>query len=219
MKKTLVKTAKTIEEAVELACKELGVDRNDVSVEVIEMPKKRFFGLGGVEAKVEVTYTVEEISKLEVAKSYLWNLLSNMGIENFDIDVDEKSDKKVVFTLRGDNLGLIIGKRGDTLNAIQQLCSVVANMSGGQYYNVVVDVENYRQTRDKVLKELATKISKSVLRGKRKIVLEPMSAYERKIIHETIQDIEGVGSKSKGEEPYRYIIVFPDRTKKFVKNI
>ncbi len=217
LKREIVKEAKTIEEAVELACEELGIDRNDASVEVLEMPKKGFLGLGQVEAKVKVSCDIKEENKLEVAKNYLWSLLNNMGLENFDIDVNEKSNRKVVFTLRGDNLGLVIGKRGDTLNAIQQLCSVVANMSGGPYYTIVVDVENYRQTRDKVLRELALKISKSVIRSQRKIVLEPMNSYERKVMHQVIQDIDGVGSKSKGEEPRRYVVIFPDSNKKIVR--
>ncbi|MBP0979039.1 MAG: protein jag [Oscillospiraceae bacterium] len=241
MKREMIKTASTLDEAIELACLELNVSRDDVCVEVLEVPKKGFLGLGKVEAKVKVTIiegdsdnpvdikdninkpevdknNINIINKLEVAKDYLYSLLDNMGLENFDIDVNEKSDKKVVFTLRGDNLGLVIGKRGDTLNALQQLCVVVANMSGGDYYNVIIDVGDYRETREQALRDLGTKISKTVLKNKKKISLEPMNAYERKIIHDTIQNINGVKSISKGTEPHRYIVVFPVEKRSFNKS-
>ena len=225
MKREIIKTANTLDEAIELACRELNVERDDVCVEVLEVPKKGFLGLGKIDAKVKVTTNKDiesqktniNISKLDVARDYLYSLLENMGLENFDIDVDEKSNKKVVFTLRGDNLGLIIGKRGDTLNALQQLCVVVANMSGGDYYNIIIDVGNYRETREQALKDLAIKISKTVLKNKKKISLEPMNAYERKILHDMIQNIKGVKSVSKGTEPYRYIIVFPTDRPNFNK--
>lgn len=215
MKKESVKSAKTIEEAIEKACQELGAKREEVSVEVLVIPKKGFLNIGSVKAKVRVTMEVGNVNKLEVAKNYLWSLLENMGLENFDIDIDEKSDKKVILTLIGDNLGLIIGKRGETLNALQHLCSVAANMSGGEYYNVIINVGDYRQSREQTLKDLALKISKSVLKSKRKITLEPMSSYERKIIHETIQDIDGVDTQSKGEEPYRCVMIYPVKNNQF----
>lgn len=208
IKKEVIKTADSVEKAVKLACEELNLVREEVSVEVLEMPKKGFFGLGKVDAKVKVISKTNIVDKLDVVRNYLYDLLSNMGLDNFEIIVDQKSDKKVILTLMGENLGLVIGKRGDTLNALQTLCSVATNMSGGEYFNVIIDVGNYRKTREKVLVDLATKISKTVLKNKRKIVLEPMDAYERKIIHETIQSIEGVDSISKGAEPHRYIVVF-----------
>lgn len=208
-KKEVISLAKTIEEAIDKACNELMVSREEVSVEILEVPKKGFLGIGQVDAKVKVVSNKKDIDKLEIAKNYLWSILSNMGMENFDIDVEEKNSKKVVFTLKGDNLGIAIGKRGDTLNALQQLCSIAANMSGGGYYNVVIDVGNYRKEREQALKNLACKISNSCIRSKRSITLEPMNSYERKIIHEVVQGIDGVDSYSKGEEPYRYIVVFP----------
>lgn len=217
MKKEIIKTADTLDRAIELACNELGVSRDDVCVEVLEVPKKGFLRLGKVEAKVRVTVNEENLSKLDIAKSYLYSLLENMGLENFDVDVNEKSDKKVIFTLRGDNLGLVIGKRGDTLNALQQLCVVATNMSGGDYYNIIIDVGNYRETREQALKDLATKVSKTVLKIGKKISLEPMNAYNRKIIHNTVQNINGVDSISKGIEPNRYISIFPVNKHKFEK--
>ena len=229
MKKEIIKTAKTLEEAIKLACEELQVSREEASIEILTMPKKGFFGLGQVEAKVKasVEQNLEDIklknintesinvdleNKMEVAKNYLCTLLENIGLDNVDVDVKEERDDKVIFTLKGENLGLIIGKRGETLNAIQYLCSIVANMSGGTYYNVIVDVGNYRESREQVLKDLANKIAKTVLKNGKKIALEPMDNYERKIIHEAIQNINGVQSISKGNDPFRHIVVFSEST-------
>ena len=139
-------------------------------------------------------------------------MLKNIGVENVNVDVKEERDDKVIFTLKGENLGLLIGKRGETLNAIQYLCSIVANMSGGTYYNVIVDVGNYRESREQALKDLANKIAKTVLKNGKKISLEPMNNYERKIIHEAIQNINGVKSISKGNDPFRHIVIFPEST-------
>lgn len=209
MKNEVISLAKTIDEAIDKACNELMVGREEVSVEILEVPKKGFLGIGQVDAKIKVIAHKNNVDKLEIARNYLWNVLNNMGIENFDIDIEEKNSKKVIFTLKGDNLGIAIGKRGDTLNALQQLCSIAANMDGGDYYNVIIDVGNYRKEREQALKNLACKISNSCIKSRRSITLEPMNAYERKIIHETIQNIDGVDSQSKGEEPHRYIVVFP----------
>lgn len=227
MKKEIIKTAKTLEEAIKLACEELNVSREEASIEILTMPKKGFLGIGQVEAKIKAsvdanlekielnninTEDVDIVNKMEIAKNYLCTLLKNIGVENVNVDVKEERDDKVIFTLKGENLGLIIGKRGETLNAIQYLCSIVANMSGGTYYNVIVDVGNYRESREQVLKDLANKIAKTVLKNGKKVSLEPMNNYERKIIHEAIQNINGVKSISKGNDPFRHIVIFPEST-------
>jgi len=221
MKKEVIASAKTIDEAIEEACKELMINREDANVEILDIPKKGFLGIGQSLARVKVTVpTIQPdiFSKIEIAKRYLTSILEEIGLDNFNIEIHEKTLKKSTFVLSGENLGLAIGKRGDTLDALQYLCSIAANMDGGSYCSINLDVGNYRETREKALKELATKISHSVMRSGKKIILEPMNSYERKIIHETIQNINGVRSQSRGEDPHRYIIVSLDFNKRYSNN-
>ena len=209
MKKEIIMTGRTVDEAVELACKELEVARENVNVEILEMSKKAFFGLKVTPAKVKVTF---EKTKGDMAAEYIEEILTAMGI-SAQIEV-ENTDDGALIKLEGDDLGVIIGRRGETLDALQYLASIVANRSEGDYFRITIDSGNFREKREATLKNLAAKISAQALRTGRSVTLEPMNPYERRIIHSAVQEIEGVVSTSKGEEPHRCVVVSPTNPKK-----
>ncbi len=195
-------TAKSIDEAKAMAVSEYGVEESRITFTVIEEPKKGLFGKIKGEAKVEAEY---EPSKAEIAADYIKSILKNMGFET-DLNVTENEDGAVIEIL-GDTTGTIIGRRGETLDAIQYLASMTANKGDKEYYRISVDSCGYREKRKAILEDLAAKISKSVLKTGRTSSLEPMNPYERRIIHSAVANIEGVTSKSIGEEPYRKVVI------------
>ncbi len=195
-------TAKSIDEAKAMAAKEFGAEESRITFNVIEEPKKGLFGKVKGEAKVEAEY---EPSKAEIAADYIRAILTNMGIDP-SLNVTENEDG-VTIEILGDTTGTIIGRRGETLDAIQYLASMTANKGNKEYYRVSVDSCGYREKRKAILEDLATKISKTVIRTGRTSTLEPMNPYERRIIHSTVANIEGVTSKSIGEEPYRKVVI------------
>jgi len=207
-------TGLNLEAAIEKGCEELGVERENCSVEILEREKKGLFGKIKTEAKIRV-YVEEpdENEKLVVAKAYLLDLLEKLGVENPVLQVEEK-DNAALITIDGGNLGTIIGRRGETLDALQYLTSLVCNRSKGEYYKISLDCCGYREKREETLKELANKIAKQVLKSGRNSVLEPMNPYERRIIHAVISEIEGVSSKSIGEDPNRKVVVMSDNPRK-----
>ncbi len=198
--------------AIEKGCAELGIAREDCNVEVLERAKKGLFGKIKSGAKVRV-YVEEEESKLMLAKLYLMEVLEQLGIENASLSVEENKDFAVI-NIEGDNLGTIIGRRGETLDALQYLTSLVCNRAKGDYYKITLDCCNYRNKREETLRELALKISKQVIKTGRNSVLEPMNPYERRIIHAVISEIEGVSSKSVGEDPNRKVIIMSTNAKR-----
>lgn len=226
----VIKTGKTIEEAAEEAYKELGKTAADCDITVLEEPKKGLFGLFKSEAKVKVTVkgaaavartaqgkapaadkSVEKTGhdeKLSTAVAYLKEVLSAMGIDGVEVRVEEK-DENAILTLQGEKLGILIGRHGETLDALQYLTSLVCNRVEGGYYRITLDCGDYREKREQALKELASKISAKVKRIGRSQMLEPMNPYERRIIHAEISNVEGVTSKSKGEEPNRRVVIIP----------
>lgn len=195
-------TAKSIEEAKAMAEKEFGVPESKIRFNILEEPKKGFLGMIKGEAKVEAEY---EQSKAEIAADYIRNILKNMDIES-SLEVTENEDGAVIDIL-GDTSGAVIGRRGETLDAIQYLASLAANKGDKDYYRISVDSCGYRDKRKAILEDLAAKISKTVIRTGRTTTLEPMNPYERRIIHSTVANIEGVTSKSIGEEPYRKVSI------------
>ena len=207
-------TGMTLDAAIDKGCEELGIEREDCSVEVLEREKKGLFGKIKTEAKIRV-YIEEpdENEKLVLAKEYLLELLEKLGVENAVLQVEEKENAAVI-TVDGENLGTIIGRRGETLDALQYLTSLVCNRAKGDYYKISLDCCGYREKREETLKELANKIAKQVLRTGRNSVLEPMNPYERRIIHAVISEIEGVSSKSIGEDPNRKVVVTSDNPRR-----
>ena len=195
-------TANTVEEAKKLAAAEFGVEESKIKFNVLEEPKKGLFGIVKGEAKVEAEY---EPSKAQIAADYIKGILDNMGIDS-SLNVTETEDGAVIEIL-GDTSGAIIGRRGETLDAIQYLASMTANKGDKEYYRINVDSCGYREKRKAILEDLAVKISKTVIRTGRTTTLEPMNPYERRIIHSAVANIEGVTSKSIGEEPYRKVSI------------
>lgn len=195
-------TANTVDEAKAMAAEEFKVSADKISFVVLEEEKKGFLGFGKTNARVEAEYIP---SKAEIAEEYIRNILSCMGVEA-QFDVKEEEDGALIDII-GDTTGAIIGRRGETLDAIQYLASMAANRSDKDYYRISLDSCGYREKRKEILEDLAGKISKSVLRTGRTSTLEPMNPYERRIIHAAVSEIEGVTSKSTGEEPYRRVVI------------
>lgn len=194
--------AKSIEEAKDLALKEFDVDCARISFEILEEPRRGLFGKIKGEAKVSASY---EPTKADIAASYIKQVLTKMDINN-SIKITE-IDGGAQIDIEGDAGGTIIGRRGETLDAIQYLTSMVCNKNDKEYYRINVDSCGYREKRKETLEELAVKISKSVLKNGRTAALEPMNPYERRIIHSAVSTVEGVSSRSIGEEPYRKVVI------------
>lgn len=203
MNREIIATGRTVDEALDKAYEQMGISRDEAQFEILDLPKKGFLGLGSTPAKVRVYI---EISKAQCAVDYLQSIFHQMGLENVQIDVTE-SENCANLTLNGEGLGVLIGRRGETLDALQYLAGLVANRMEGDYYRIVVDSGNYREKREKTLENLAKKLSSQVIRTGRSVTLEPMNPYERRVIHATIQGIEGVTSSSIGEEPSRRVVI------------
>ena len=214
MIREVIATGLDLDAAIEKGCSELGIERGDCSVEVLERVKKGLFGKIKSEAKVRV-YVEEpdENEKLVLAKEYLLDLLGRLGVENAVLNVEEKENAALI-TIDGENLGTIIGRRGETLDALQYLTSLVCNRAKGEFYKITLDCCGYREKREETLKELAQKIARQVLKTGRNSVLEPMNPYERRIIHSVISEIEGVSSKSVGEDPNRKVVVMSNNPRR-----
>ncbi len=209
MKKEVITSAKTIEEAVEMAVRELGApDKDAIEYTVIEEPKKGLFGLGATNAKISAAYTVGgEYRALEFIK----DLLANMGIEAEVTMTDGDNDDKRI-NIVGESASVLIGHHGDTLDSLQYLASLAANkrVDGKKeaYTKISVDVEGYRAKREETLRALARRMADKVKKYKKSVMLEPMNPYERRIIHSEIQSIEGVSTNSIGSENNRKIVIF-----------
>ncbi|PWM00065.1 MAG: single-stranded DNA-binding protein [Clostridiales bacterium] len=209
MKKELIISAKTVEEAVVDGAAQLGVSKEDISYEILEEPKKGFLGMGAIPAKVKVTYILKP---LEAARAFVETLLRDLGIEG-EISVHDDGDGEALITITGEGVSALIGHHGDTMEAFQYLVNLAANKKddeGRQYTRINIDVENYREKREETLRKLAAKVAAKVKKSGKNIALEPMNAYERRIIHAEIQKIDGVSTNSVGVEGNRRVIVFPE---------
>lgn len=209
--KTIEKKGKTVEEALALALEELGVVEDEVTYTVIEEPSKGFLGIGTKDAVIRVEVK-DSISGS--AKKFLSDIFSAM---NMEVGIDVKHDDDAInIDLSGDNMGIIIGKRGDTLDSLQYLTSLVANKNRDKYAytRVTIDTEGYREKRVESLKALSERLAAKVGRSGKRYTLEPMNPYERRIIHANLQDNEYVTTFSIGDEPYRKVVIAPKNEKK-----
>lgn len=198
------KSANTVEEAVELALHELDLNELEVEIEVLEESKKALLGIfGGKKARVRVT---QKISIEDIAKNFLLSILKEMNIDA-KLSVKLKSNSLYI-DMAGTEMALLIGRRGQTLDSLQYLVSLVVNKNRDEYLRVILDTENYRQKRKETLEKLAFKLASKARRIKKDITLEPMNPYERRIIHSTLQNNKFVSTRSEGEEPYRKVIIF-----------
>ncbi len=254
-------TGKTTEDALKAALEELGLTRDDVSVEILTMPKSGFFGIGAVPARLRVSYddgkpepkaarpsrppraprqekapvrtekapepreekpapkAKQPEPKAEPAagesvearaESFLRGLLERMGVE-CSIAVERAEDGRVDIKLDGDNIGAVIGRRGETLDAIQHLVNYAVNRGSDKRAHINVDAEDYRSKREESLVHLAHKMAAKAIKYKRSMALEPMNSYERHVIHTALQDYEGVSTSSTGTEPNRRVVVNYER--------
>lgn len=202
-----IATGDTVELAFEEACKSLGVESHDAEFEILEMPVKKKFGIfGGTPAKVRAFV---KSSPAQAAADYLKKILEKMGLATVEIAVEEQ-DGGAMLSLSGDDIGFIIGHRGETLDALQYLSGLVANHVDDTYYRITLDIGNYREKRKETLEILGRKMAAKAVKTGRNCSLEPMNPYERRIIHTAVQTIPGAKSWSEGEETGRHVVIGPE---------
>lgn len=215
MIKEAIKEAETIEEAKALALAELGVNEDKAQFEVLVQPEKKKFGLfGGSLAKVRVFY---EETPTDIAKAYLADVLTKLGVTNVVIEATETEDG-AEFDVNGDDIGFIIGHRGETLDALQYLTGLVVNHIHDEYFRVIINIGNYREKREKTLEVLGRKLAFRACKTGEKVSLEPMNPYERRIIHTAVQKVRGATSWSEGENLQRHVVIGSDRKKQSYGN-
>ena len=230
MIKTLEKTARTEDEAIAAALAELGMDRDDVSVEIVERAKSGFLGIGASPAVIRVSYEapdpveekapaapvaepvkaaateVDENSDYAAIRQFLSGLLERMGVKA-EIEISTRENGGINVNLSGNGMGAIIGRRGVTLDAIQHLTNYAVNRGSDKRRHISVDAESYRAKREEALVRLAEKMAAKAIKYKRSMALEPMNSYERHVIHTALQNYEGVTTSSTGVEPNRRVVV------------
>ena len=218
MNNSIIAEGKTTAEAIENGLKELKVSKDKVNVKVLENTEKRsFFSILAPRiVKVELTLKenrqapIMEIQpeQIEQAKQNIITFLNDFSKKfedlNYNIEIKENN---IVLELMGKDANRLIGYRGETLNALQTIITIISNKELTGKVRVILDIADYRKKKKKVLEDLADKVSKTVLKTGRTITLEPMPAYERKIIHSRLQNNDKVKTFSKGEEPYRKIVI------------
>lgn len=245
------KSAKSKADAIALALEELGAEREDVDIEVLDEGSKGFLGIGARDARVRVTLinAPEEAEEADApnaapapkqatpkkrepkrskptreslgtpdmdAKKFLEDIFAAMKL---DVTVSASFDGDTVnINLAGDNMGIVIGKRGDTLDSLQYLTSLVVNQRSEDYIKVSIDTENYREKRTDALLALSNRLADKVARTGKKFTLEPMNPYERRIIHSNLQDNADVTTFSVGQEPYRKVVIAPKNAKPYKKD-
>ena len=200
-------SAKTVNDAVREACKHFTVPSDKLEYEVSEEGSTGFLGFNSKPAVIKARIIEEKLSVEDQAKKFLQDVFQAM---NMVVVIDAKFDEAentLDVELSGDEMGVLIGKRGQTLDSLQYLISLVVNKETDEYIRVKVDTENYRQRRKETLENLAKNISYRVKRTKRPVSLEPMNPYERRIIHSALQNDRFVTTHSEGEEPYRRVVV------------
>lgn len=197
---------KTIEDAVQEGLKTLGLTKENAEIVVLEEPKSGFLGIGAKPAKVSVTKKKTDVDN---TTEFLDGLFKVLGI-TATTEVTENTEDRTVVTLIATDSSQLIGYRGEVLDSIQCLASAVFNSGKENYSRLVVDCEGYREKREDTLKNLALKLAAKAVKTGRKVVLEPMNPFERRIIHSTLVDFEGVKTASEGKEPNRYIAIIPD---------
>ena len=211
MKKEVIVSAKSVEEAVAKAVAELGAPSADkIEYTVLEDAKKGFLGIGATDAKISASYTVGNEEK---AFEFVKKVLEDMNIEaEVTMTEGEAGEKRI--TVTGESAAILIGHHGETLDSLQYLASLAANKridgKKDEYVRITVDVEGYRAKREETLRALARRMAAKVQKYKKSVMLEPMNPYERRIIHSEIQNIAGVSTNSIGSENNRKIVIFLD---------
>ncbi|MEG6522716.1 RNA-binding cell elongation regulator Jag/EloR [Desulfotomaculum sp. 1211_IL3151] len=205
--KVVEKVGKTIDEAIELGLQEFGVLRDEVIIEVLEEPSKGLFGLiGSRRAKIKLTLKDNPVRR---ADRLLQSIFKAMEIP-VEVNIKEQ-DQVLNISIEGPDLGVLIGRRGETLDALQYLMNLATNKNQEQRRKVILDVEGYRHRREETLQKLATRLADKAKQRGRSVVLEPMNSQERRIIHTALQGRDDIYTFSEGEEPFRKIIISPKK--------
>lgn len=197
---------KNVDEAITNACVELGISADKLDYEVVEKGSNGFLGIG---SKATIIKARKNQSVEDIAREFLNKIFSAMELTvKLDINVVEgEKENTININVIGDDMGILIGKRGQTLDSLQYLVSLVVNKESEKFNRVKLDTENYRERRKATLENLARNISLKVKRIKKPVALEPMNPYERRIIHSALQNDKYCTTKSEGEEPYRHVVV------------
>ena len=210
MNREAIATGATVEEAKENACRQLGVETYDdnIEMEIIDRQKNKILGLfGGHPAKVRVFI---KTTPAQAAADYLGAIIKAMGLENIEMSVEEKEKNVINIDITGEDVGSVIGRRGETLDALQYLTCLVANHVENSYCRVTINTGDYREKREKTLEVLGRKLAIKAAKTGRKSSLEPMNPYERRIIHTAVQKVNGAISWSEGENINRHVVIGPD---------
>lgn len=196
------KAGSNVDEAINAGLKELGLSIDEVEITILEPGAKGFLGFGSKPAKVSLKVKFDpELT----AKTFLKQVAASMGIL---IELEAKlKDRQLYMNMKGTDIGILIGKRGQTLDSLQYLLNLVVNKGDAPYISVTLDTENYRQRRKETLESLAYNLAKKAKQTKTSVVLEPMNPYERRIIHSALQNDRFIVTYSEGDEPYRYVVI------------
>ena len=228
MSKVIISEGKTTNEAIEKGLKVLNTSRDNVEIRVLDQEKRSFFDiLAPRVVKVEITMKDEKnveginnkknvTNKVEIDEEQLEKTRKELEefIKAFLSNIDESFQYKIyidnssiLIDINGGNSGMLIGHRGETLNSLQTILTSIANRNKDKKIRIYLNIDNYRQKRERTLENLAIKVSKTVIRSNKRITLEPMNAYERKIIHTKLQEMNNIKTHSIGEEPNRRIVI------------
>lgn len=200
-------SAKTVNDAITEACRKFSVTSDKLDFEVIEEGSAGFLGIGSKPAIIKAGIKVEKLTVEEIAKNFLNEVFAAMNMEvTVNVEFDEKEGNMDI-DLSGEEMGVLIGKRGQTLDSLQYIVNLVVNKESDDYIRVKLDTENYRQRRRETLENLAKNIAYKVKKTKRPVSLEPMNPYERRIIHSALQGDKLVSTHSEGDEPFRKVVV------------
>jgi spoIIIJ-associated protein len=201
----IIKESETVEKAVSMALEELKADINEVDIDILQNPSSGFLGIMAKDAKVKVSIVN---GPKEKASNFLDLLLKKMNITcNYEIDFDNDTLDIVVNNIEGKDKGILIGKRGNNLDSLQYILSLIVNKGRNNYVRTIVDIDGYRDKREKTLERLALKKADKCRYYKKKIKLEPMNPYERRIIHSALQSEKDIITYSEGEDPYRRVVI------------
>ena len=206
-------SAKTVEDAITQASVALGVTSDKLEYEVLEKGSSGLLGIFGV--KPAVIKARKKVTIFDEGREFLEKVFDKMNMKvAIDMDYNEE-ERSVSINLTGDDMGVLIGKRGQTLDSLQHLVSLVMNKHSEEYIRVKLDTESYRERRKETLENLAKNIAYKVKRTRRPVSLEPMNPYERRIIHAALQDDRYVVTKSEGEDPFRHVVVLLKKEKRY----
>ena len=208
MEESNVFTGKTVDEAIETGLNELGITRENAEIEVLEEGKKKLFG--SIKAKVKITKKLSDGARAVEFIEGLWEILGVNAVTELVSDAE-----KIEINVTSTDSNKVIGHHGEVLDAVQCLAGAVSNIGRETYKKVVVDCENYREGREKTLVELANRLAAKAVEKGRRVTLEPMNPYERRVIHSTLSENSDVKTVSSGKEPARFIVIIPNNEKPF----